>query len=201
MAPKKHQKSSLSRLQVICGKCSKVLERYESLKPHFDTFHDRQPPYEKGQTQFSLGLSPSSRKRTVSENENLFSSASEEHSHPDTHDISSNAAVVTPSPAGSPPLFRPSSVSGQAERLSDVIVDESSKSNKNLIEGIRTRLDQLELNVCSSSSHNQSASPPPLARNSSMPPPPTSEASPLISPTTSKSVASQDPIEKGEHNF
>ena len=106
---KKHQKSSLSRLQVICGKCSKVLERYESLKPHFDTFHDRQPPYEKGQTQFSLGLSPSSRKTTVSENENLFSSASEEHSHPDTNDISSNATVVTPSPAGSPPLFRPSS--------------------------------------------------------------------------------------------
>ena len=34
-----------------------------------------------------------------------------------------------------------------------------------------------------------------------MPPPPTSEASPLNSPTTSKSVASQDPIEKGEHNF
>ena len=53
MAPKKKPHTTgekpLSRRTVICGECSKQLERYECLKPHFETFHVGKHPYEKGQ--------------------------------------------------------------------------------------------------------------------------------------------------------
>ena len=66
MAPKKKPHTTgekpLSRRTVICGECSKQLERYERLKPHFETFHVGKHPYEKGQKTFSFS-SPTSTKR------------------------------------------------------------------------------------------------------------------------------------------
>ena len=81
MAPKRKAKGvkekPLPRRTVVCGECSKKLDRYDSLKYHFDTNHNGKPPFEKGQTYLNFG-SPTL-KRSASQNENLSSpSASEE---------------------------------------------------------------------------------------------------------------------------
>lgn len=54
---------SLSKRTILCGKCSKLIERIESLQAHFNTFHDGEGAYEKGQSKLSFS-NVKSRKRT-----------------------------------------------------------------------------------------------------------------------------------------
>ena len=57
MGPKKLKSvKSLSKRAVTCGECFKILERIESLRPHFVKVHDGRPAFEKGQMKLiSLG--------------------------------------------------------------------------------------------------------------------------------------------------
>ena len=131
MAPKKkveaNEEKPPSRSTVVCGECSKKLERYESLKPHFDTVHEGRPPFEKGQTKLTLLGSPSA-KTSVSQNKNLTSS-SEDLRH------SRSGSIEQLSPPGSP-VFILSQLGATQFEDNDVSFGE-----------MRNLLDQLKLNV------------------------------------------------------
>ena len=141
MVPKKKVKANEekppSRRTVVCGECSKKLECYESLNPHFDSVHKGRPPFEKGQTKVTLLGSPSA-KTSVSQNENLTSS-SEDLRH------SRSGSIEQLSPPGSPVFILSQLGSTQCE---DNVVS---------IGEMRNLLDQLELNeytsVCITVSH------------------------------------------------
>lgn len=111
----------LSRRSITCGVCSKVLERSESLKPHFEKFHEGKPPFEKGQKQLEPDIFRKVRKRTVTESENNTISECNLNVHQipkkvqedeDTYsrplNIDTNYIEPTnSSPIRSPPLFCP----------------------------------------------------------------------------------------------
>ena len=148
MAPKKKAKGveekPLSRRTVVCGECSKKLDRYDSLKYHFDTNHNGKPPFEKGQTYLNFG-SPTL-KRSACQNENLSSpSASEEPLHSDSTPIDTTEFH---SPPGSP-LFRPGP--GTTTGVSSPPASDT-EDNVKLIGKMKTLLGQLELNIYSSRS-------------------------------------------------
>ena len=106
MAPKKKAKNVSSRRSVTCGACSKTLERRDRLKSHFESYHPGENPYEKGQTQLNF-LSPTcAQKRSVSQNENIFSPSDDRC----TSDSSVSININDISPIGSP-LFHPISSS------------------------------------------------------------------------------------------
>ena len=67
---KTNEAKPLSRRFLVCGECSKVLDRYDRLKPHFDAHHEGRVPFEKGQKKLDLFGSPPA-KRTFSQDENL----------------------------------------------------------------------------------------------------------------------------------
>ena len=93
-----------SKRPVVCGECSKHIERRDKLKSHFDTCHPGKQPYEKGQTTLNFSSPPGSGKRTVSQNDNILSPSD------DRYISDTSASVVTDeniSPLGSPPLFTP----------------------------------------------------------------------------------------------
>ena len=132
MEPKKKVKANEekppSRRTVVCGECSKKLERYECLKPHFDTVHEARRPFEKGQTRLTLLGSPSE-KTSVGQNENLTSSSEDlRYSRP--------GSTEPLSPPGSP-VFILSLLGATQCEDNDVLIGE-----------MRNLLDQLELNVC-----------------------------------------------------
>ena len=125
---KANEEKPPSRRTVVCGECSKRLERWESLKPHFDTVHEDRPPFEKGQTKLKLLGYPSA-KTSVSQNENLTLS-SEDLRH------SRSGSIEPLSPPGTP-VFILSQLGATQCEDNDVLFGE-----------MRNLLDQLELNVC-----------------------------------------------------
>ena len=99
MDPSKGKKyKSLSKRTVQCGKCFKILERIENLQAHFDTNHNGEGAYEKGQKKINF-TNLKSRKRTHDGNP-----PEEELAHLSEDTNEATEIIQRPSSA---PLFNP----------------------------------------------------------------------------------------------
>ena len=168
-----------SKIPVVCGDCSKDIERRDRLKLHFDTCHPGKQPYEKGQTTLNFNSPSGARKRTVSQNDNILSPSDDRYMSDTSASVDTNDNI---SPLGSP-LFTPISsnmdetdseftLTSEAALFPAPVSTQSSSSisvneNSLLIGQIGSLLGQLELNVCTP----QSSMLPPQSL-AVLPPPP-----------------------------